>query len=403
MERGHRPQFGWFAESYFGPGTNDQVRMSLRMGTTPSNEASTSSSLTPDVATIYDTIPIGLAFLSPECRYLQINQRMTEICGIPVADHLGRSVRETLPRLADQVESIVRSVIATGEAITNVEVSGERPDESGAQRFWTTSWEPFKTENGTVIGVNVAAQEITKRKRAEAALEFARASRHTTMGVMTASILHEINQPLTAIAANARAGLRWLSRSPADLAEVRAALDRIDYDARRLGQITTSMRGLFGKNAVERQTFDLNGVVREVLSQVHYDVLARGVTLQALLPNGLPGVMADRIQVQQVVQNLVMNALEAMSEVAGRERALSVKSERRDTDTVLLTLSDTGPGISPEDVDRIFDPFFTTKATGMGLGLAICRSIVTAHGGKLWALPNAPAGAIFHMSLPVVA
>ena len=133
-------------------------------------EAPVSLNTPPSLETIYDTIPIGLAFLTPDCRYMQINQRMTEICGISVEDHLGRTVRETLPRLADQVEAAVRHIVSTGESITGIEVSGEQSDSGGGTRFWVTSWQPLKDEGGKVLGVNVAAEEITQRKRAEAAL-----------------------------------------------------------------------------------------------------------------------------------------------------------------------------------------------------------------------------------------
>ncbi|QIG48313.1 PAS domain-containing protein [Nordella sp. HKS 07] len=355
----------------------------------------------PDLAQIYDTIPIGLAFLSPDCRYLQINQRMTEICGIPVADHLGRSVRETLPRLAEQVESIVQSVIATGEPITGIEVSGERPDETGTDRFWTTSWQPLKAGDGTIIGVNVAAEEITHRKRTQAALAFANISRQTTMDAMTASIAHEINQPLAAVVTNATAGLRWLAHSPPNLDEAKMCLERVVNDGHRASAIVASVRGLFGKNTSERVRVDPNEIIREVLSHVHGDITNGNVALQTALAKKLPQVLADRIQLQQVLSNLVLNALEAMSEVADRERTLIVKSDRQEPDAVLLTLEDTGPGIDPAYLDRIFDPFFTTKAKGMGMGLAICRSIIKTHGGDLWASSKASAGTILHLTLPI--
>ena len=356
----------------------------------------------PDLERIYNTIPIGLAFLTPDCRYARINPRMTEICGIPVADHLGRSVRETLPRLALQVETIVHSVVTTGEPITGIEVSGERPDESGAKRYWTTSWQPMRDDDGTIIGVNVAAEETTQRKRAEAALEFAKVSRHTAMSAMTASIAHEITQPLAAIATNARAGLRWLAKPTADLEEARAALERIAKNGQRASDIIASIRGLFGNKSQQPPSqLDVNAAISEVLALVHGEIVSHHVIVQTDLSEGLPEVEADRIQLQQVLINLITNAIEAMSAVADHERMLLIRSERPKADSVLVTVQDSGTGIDPKNVDRIFDPFFTTKSTGMGLGLSICRSITRAHGGDLWALPDASRGAVFHLALPV--
>ncbi|MGE3871523.1 MAG: sensor histidine kinase [Parvibaculaceae bacterium] len=350
---------------------------------------------------ICDTLPIGLAFLSPDCRYVWINERLTEICGIPVADHLGRSVRETLPRLAEQVEAIVQSVIASGEPIAGIEVSGERPDEHGAQRYWLTSWQPMKGDDGSIIGVSVAAEEISQRKRAEAALEFAKLSRQSTLGAMTASIAHEITQPLGAIVTNAGAGLRWLGGSDANLDEARAALERIIDNGHRASRLISSIRGMFGKDQPERLKVDLNEVIGETLALVHGELVKRDVSLQTKLFDGPLEVVADRTQLQQVVLNLTMNAIEAMAGTTGRPRRVVVSSERRGANEASVTVSDSGAGIAPENVDRIFEPFFTTKSSGMGMGLAICRSIMQAHGGNLWASPQASGGTIFHMLIPI--
>ena len=620
----------------------------------------------PALQHIYDTAPVGLAFLSPDCRYLQINRRLTEICGISVADHLGRSVRETVPALADQVELLVRTILETGTPITGIEISGQRPD--GAHRTWVTGWHPLKDAEGKYVGVNVVAEEITERKQTEAALvasearyralvrassslvwitppdgqivdlpewravtgqtvdevrgwgwinalhpddrdrsriawqaavdsrslyeieyrirrrdgeyvwhlargvpvigddgsirewvgicidiedrkraaqqqieaekdlrklnetlaqrveseaherariwnvsqdllvvadaegrflavnpawtavlgwsekellgktsawllhpddhektraeivdlgegrktlrfenryrrkrgsycrlswtavpdqgqiyavgrdvtelkraedalrglrgELARASRQTTMGAMTASIAHEINQPLSAIVTNAQVGLRWLTRAEPDLDEVRGALQRIVDDGLRTADVIGGIRAMFGKDQRARTAVNFNDIIREVLTLAHGELESHQVTLRTQLDEPSSEIMADRVQLQQVFHNLIMNAAEAMAPVTDRPRLLTVTSESHEVGDVTITVEDSGPGIEPKNVDKIFHAFFTTKSHGMGMGLAICRSIIEAHGGRLWASSGSPHGAVFHLHFP---
>jgi len=245
--------------------------------------------------------------------------------------------------------------------------------------------------------------ELSAARERESAdqFELARVSRLTTMGAMTASIAHEINQPLAAIAANANAGLRWLSRSTPDLEEVHAALKRINNDAHRASEVIQGIRSIFKKAPQQGALVDINDVVLEVLALVHGELINYRVSaISDLLPN-LPPVRADRVQLQQVILNLIMNAVEAMGTVQDRARVLNVASRLHEPKGVLVTVQDTGPGIDPDRKDRIFDAFFSTKSSGMGMGLFICRSIVETHGGRLWATPAVPHGAIFHLVLPI--
>jgi signal transduction histidine kinase len=254
----------------------------------PANDFSAARGQPPELQLIYDTAPIGLAFLSPDCRYLQINQRLTEICGISVADHIGRSVRETVPQVADQVEKIAELILSTGEPIIGVEAS----------------------------------------------------------------------------------------------------------------QVIASIRAMFGKDGGERTELDLNELVRQVVAIAHGELESHQASLQMNLSDRPLPVLADRVPLQQVFLNLLVNAIEAMAAVLDRPRVLSVSSELHGTDHVFVKMKDTGAGIDPDDMGRIFDAFFTTKPNGMGMGLAICRSIVEAHGGRLWASAGIPHGSIFHVALP---
>jgi hypothetical protein len=626
--------------------------------------------LSPELALIYDTAPVGLAFLSPDCRYLQINQRLTEICGIPVADHIGHTVRETVPMVADQVEEIVASVLRTGEPVMGIPVTSQRPDKLEADRVWITNWHPLKGRDGTIAGVNVVAEEVTDRKRTETILEqsakalqdsearfaeladnmsqfawtadangwiywynkrwhdytgttlaemegwgwqkvhhpdhvervvrqirrcfaggtpwedtfplrgrdgsyrwflsralpirnaagevvrwfgthtdvtqqneaeqalrelnaslgdrvaaetrermhwwnvsqdllavatasgewlsvnpawtavlgwseselvggsfyafvhpddrektraelgrlalgertlsfenrlrdkagayhrlswravpdggriyamgrditelkqaenelrevrdeLARVTRQTTLAAMTASIAHEINQPLSAIVMNAGVGLRHLARDPPRIGDASSALKRIEEAGDRASHVIGGIRGMLRKDKRETTALDLGDLVREILAIVRGELDDHGVVVAQHLAEPLPRIIGERTQLQQLVLNLVMNAVEAMKDVSDRPRALDVATRVIDGGDVLLTVADTGHGIKPDDTGRVFEPFFTTKPQGMGMGLSISRSIVEAHRGRLWASAGDPHGTIFHVRLPV--
>jgi PAS domain S-box-containing protein len=624
-----------------------------------------SEARTPELKLLYETAPIGLAFLTPDCRYLQINRHLTEICGISVADHIGRSVRDTVPQVADQVENVVQTILRTGNSITGIEVNGQRPDGGNAERVWVTNWHPLKATDGAILGVNVVAEEITERKRAEAALaasetrfreladnmsqfawtadaqgsiywynkrwhdyagttleemqgwgwqkvhhpdhvdrvvdrirqcfavgspwedtfplrgkdgtyrwflsrarpirneagdlvrwfgtntdvteqieaekalrilnetleqrveteaqerariwnvsqdllvvadmagrsvavnpawhatlgwsegdllnktfewlvhpddlaktraqqtrvadgrntlhfenrlrdkhgsyrwlswkavaekgkiygvarditdlkntadqlrisrrELAEISRHTTMGAMTASIAHEVNQPLAALVTNASAGLRWLDRPEPDVDEVRALLTRIVDDGHRASAVIAGIRSMFRKDDGERKPLNVNDLIGEVLAVVRGELESHQVSLQTELHDGLPLVLAEQTQLQQVILNLIMNAVDATGSITDRDRVVIVRSEMDGSDHALIIVEDSGTGIDPNHMSRIFEPFFTTKAHGMGMGLSICHSIIAVHGGQLQVSPRNPYGTVFCAKLPIVA
>jgi C4-dicarboxylate-specific signal transduction histidine kinase len=244
------------------------------------------------------------------------------------------------------------------------------------------------------------ALRASQQRLAAQNVALAHANRVATMGQLTASIAHEVNQPIAAARNNAAAALRFLSRSSPDLEEVREALGGITKATDRAGDIVDRIRALFKKASPQNARFDINDAVNELTALVRSEVVEKGVTVRIQLAAGMSPVKGDRVQLQQVVLNLVLNAIEAMSSVDGAPRELSISTEPRGADEVLVAVRDSGPGIDSEHLERVFDSFYTTKPSGTGLGLAICRSIVDAHGGRLWAEANEPRGAVFQFTLP---
>lgn len=237
-----------------------------------------------------------------------------------------------------------------------------------------------------------------EREKAEQA-ELARVSKLTTIGAMTASIAHEVNQPLAAVVTNSNAALRWLANSEPDLDEARAALKRIIDNGHRASKVVGSVRAMFKKDPAERTHLNINDLAREVLLFAHDNLETHQVTVHTDLRDDVPEVVADRVQLQQVLLNLINNGAEAMASVTDRERLLRVSSEMHGEDGVMITVADCGVGIDPGGVNQVFEPFYTTKASGMGMGLAICKSIIESHGGRLWVTPVEPSGAAFHVAL----
>ena len=243
--------------------------------------------------------------------------------------------------------------------------------------------------------------DVTERRRAEEERQaLAHANRIVTMGQLTASIAHEVSQPIATARNNATSALRFLSRNPPDLEEVREALGCIVNDVDRAGDVIGGIRNLIKKAPPLRDDcLDINEAIREVIVLTRGEALKNGVSVQMLLAEGLPPFQGDRVQLQQVILNLIMNAVEAMSSVDDVRRELSISTGRRGADEILVAVRDSGPGIDPERLERVFHSFYTTKPSGMGLGLAICRSIVDAHGGRLWADANEPRGSVFQFTL----
>src|SRR5262245_25601930 len=242
-----------------------------------------------------------------------------------------------------------------------------------------------------------AAREREMSKRAE----LARVARLTTIGELAASIAHEISQPLTAMVTYGNLCQRWLAETPPNLDKTRTALQRIASDGQRASGVIATIRAMFKKETQEWTPVDVDDLLREALALVNGELRNQKIEVQTKLASGLPPVLGDRVQLQQVILNLLTNAVDAMRPVTDHPRLLRVESRAHDPVAILITVEDSGTGINPEDIDRIFDPFFTTKSNGMGLGLSICRKFIAAHGGRLWASPAAPHGSVFHLVLPI--
>ena len=275
---------------------------------------------------------------------------------------------------------------------------------SSAQR---SSGESLRRARDTLaLKVQELERAIVERNQAQDALhkaqtELGHMMRLTTMGELTASIAHEVNQPLAGVVTNANASLRWLAGPSPDLNEAREALRRIVRDGNRASDVIARIRTLLKKGETDRSRLDVNLVIDEMVELTRREVLQRNVSLKTELSANLPLITADRVQLQQVLLNLIMNAAEAMSENKDRPRLLSIRSEYVQPSAVRVAVKDTGVGIDSQEVERLFNAFYTTKTNGLGMGLSICRSIVEAHGGRLWATPNDGPGATFQFTLPV--
>jgi signal transduction histidine kinase len=246
----------------------------------------------------------------------------------------------------------------------------------------------------TTLYTHLARADMRQRRE--------RGGRQIAMDAMAASIAHEVNQPLAAIALNSQAALRFLARTPPNIDEVRAALEKIAGDSLRGSGVIASVRAMFKKDSHARVWCGVNDIVRDALGMVDVDLRTQHVSVATELQESLPRVLGDRVQLQEVFLNLLMNAIEAMHAVAGPANVMRIRSDMtQDAAGVLVTIEDSGTGIANDARDRIFEPFFTTKAAGTGMGLAICRSIIEVHGGRLWASPANPHGSVFHVVLPV--
>ena len=371
--------------------------------------------------------------------YRDLEQREAKIRRLVDANIIGIFIWDLEGRITDANETFLRMIgydredLVAGRTSWTVRTPPEwrnRDAAAVAEMKMTGNSQPFEKEflrkDGGRVPVLVGAAafdehrdegvafvlDLTEPKRAEAEareserryremqMEVAHANRVATMGQLTASIAHEVNQPITGAATNAEAALRWLAARPPNLEEVRTALDQIVKDTRRAADVIGRIRELVKKAPARKEKFDTNDAIREVIELTHHEAVKNGVTVQKALDEALPLVEGDRVQMQQVVLNLIVNAIQAMDAVSAKPRELIISSASTGSNAVLVEVKDSGPGVDPASREHLFTPFYTTKPGGLGMGLSICRSIIEAHGGRLWLTANVPQGAIFHFTIP---
>jgi PAS domain S-box-containing protein len=355
-----------------------------------------------DLGLIVETIPALVWCAALDGKVTYVNRRVLEYAGTTL-DTLAQDGWTNFLH-PDDFEPTVRAwseAVATGR---QYEVQYRLRRSDGAYRWFHVLGQPLRDGEGRLIRWYGLLIDVDDRKSMEEALRstqtrLSRATQIATVGELAASIAHEVNQPLSAVVSNGHACLRWLSAQPPNLARAHEAAERIVRDGKDAGEVVRRIRALFRRSAVEKVSLDLNEVIGEVLNLLRGETARRRVAVETDLENGLPPAVGDRVQLQQVILNLSLNGLEAMDTVPDRCKKLFIRSKRQNPATILVEVRDGGGGL--KDSDKVFEPFFTTKENGMGMGLAICRSIVEAHEGRLWAVPGEETGATFCFTLPV--
>jgi len=404
---------------------------------------------------LYENAPIGLAFLTPDCRYRQINRRLTEICGISIAGHIGKSVRNTVPQVADQVESIVQAILRTGEPITGIEVNGQRPDGSNAERVWITYWHPLKAKDGAILGINVVAEEITEQKRAKAALQLANESleartleltnsleelraaqdrlvqtqKLASLGQLTAGIAHEIKNPLNfvnnfaSVSAELVGELRELldgagidDRNQAAVDELsellQSNLEKVVQHGKRADSIVKNMLLHSRDRSGEHMRVNINNMVSESLQLAYHGARAEkagfNITLEQSLDPSAGELEVYPQEISRVLLNLISNgfyaAMARKAELNGAAYEPTISASTQNLgDRVEIRIRDNGTGIPPGVKERMFDPFFTTKPAGEGTGLGLSLShdvVVKQHAGAIEVETQPGAFTEFRIVLP---
>jgi PAS domain S-box-containing protein len=339
-------------------------------------------------------------------RFTLANQAVADIYGTTVEALIGKTDAD-FNRSGEEVELFRRIDLEVMDSLQERFVAEEHvTDATGKVHWLQTVKRPILDENGTANQVLGSATDITARKRTEMEMaqqrnELAHLARVAMMGEMTASLAHELNQPLTAILSNAQTAQRLLDDPAPDMKEIREILEDVVSDDKRAGEIIRNLRNLMKKSELKSEALDLNSVILEVIEIIRSDALIKNVSVAAQLAPELPAVRGDRIQLHQIMLNLTINALDAMKGIPVSERRLEIATKRINAHSVQVAVEDAGTGIPPDQIDKVFEPFFTSKSHGLGMGLAICRSIINMHGGRIWATNNPGSGATFRFVLPI--
>jgi PAS domain S-box-containing protein len=362
------------------------------------------------VRRLVDSNIIGIFILDLEGRIIEANEAFLQMVGQSRDDLVSSRVRWTdltPPEWRDATQRAVAELKATGTCKT-FEKEYFRKDGSRVPVLLGAATFGGGQDQGVAFVLDLTARKEaeenlrdSERRYRESQAELAHVTRVTTLGELTASIAHEVNQPLAGISGNAEACLSWLDRGTPNLDAARRSVEWIINDCNRAGEVIQRVRALAKRTNIQKVPLHINDIVGEVIFLVQREMSNHRVSLRKELASGLPMVFVDRVQLQQVIINLMINSIEAMQSVTDRPRELTIRSRRDGAHQVLVTVKDCGVGISAENADRLFGAFFTTKPSGMGMGLSIGRSIIEAHGGRLWAESNLPQGAALHFTLPL--
>jgi PAS domain S-box-containing protein len=332
------------------------------------------------------------------------NQRLLDYMGRTLEDVRGESFLQTIhPEDRDDFQQAWRHALMTG---TSFEGEWRVMGAEGHYRWFFTRAVPLLEPQRRTIGWYGTNTDIEERKNAEHSLmkaqaEAAHLARMLTMGELTASIAHELNQPLAAVVMNGHACLEWLSAEMPNIEKGKESAEKIVQDGSRAGVVLRTIRALFKKESRVREALDMNGLIQEVIVFLRDEAINRRVSVKTDLAADLPEILGDRVQLQQVVLNLMINGMDAMSATASGAKELLIGSVNSCENEIIVRIEDSGTGLNPELFEKIFDPFFTTKPQGIGMGLSISRSIVESHEGRLWASPRPSGGTIFQFTLPV--
>ncbi|MGB7771654.1 MAG: PAS domain S-box protein [Pseudolabrys sp.] len=323
------------------------------------------------------------------------NRGAERVFGYSAGEVVGQPITMVIPEDRQSEEREVLTRIGRGERIDHYETVRQRKD--GSLIVVSLSVSPVKNAEGKIVGASKIARDITEQRRSQE--QIATLAREATVGQLSASIAHEIRQPLAGILASAQAALRWLEK--ANVEEVRENLNGIVSDGQRANDIIKNLRAMFKHDVQEKTLVDINGLVLWVIALLVSELQKHKIELRTQLDDRNPEALGNQVQLQQVILNLIMNAIESMSSL--QTRVLHIKTELSQSSTVHVSVEDTGAGIKPSDVTRLFQPMFTTKARGMGMGLSICKSIIENHDGRIWVSPGANGGSIFQFELPTIA